>query len=97
MTPGKAGGLLGERLKGARKTGSRPRRLYSAQPHLVVMVVRPFLLTDICPDHRFIPGLVPGEQVDVLEPDLIVYQLRDGARWVDGEGREAASQGRAAG
>ena len=54
MTPGKAGGLLGERLKGADHTGSRPRRLYPAQPHLVVMVVRPFLLTDICPDHRFI-------------------------------------------
>lgn len=42
-----------------------------------------------CQYHRFIPGLVPGEQVDVLEPDLIVYQLRDGARWVDGEGRRA--------
>lgn len=42
-----------------------------------------------CGDHRFIPGLVPGEQVDVIEPDLIIYQLRDGARWVDGEGRAA--------
>lgn len=40
-----------------------------------------------CEMHRFIPGLVPGEQVDVLDGDLIVYQLRDGARWVDGEGR----------
>ena len=27
MTPGKAGGLLDERLKGANKTVSRPRRL----------------------------------------------------------------------
>jgi len=27
MTPGKAGGLLGEPLKGADKTVSRPRRL----------------------------------------------------------------------
>lgn len=42
-----------------------------------------------CDLHRFIPGLVPGEQVDVLDGDLIVYQLRDGARWVDGEGRAA--------
>lgn len=42
-----------------------------------------------CPDHRFIPGLVPGEQVDVLDGDLIVYRLRDGSEWVDG-GREAA-------
>lgn len=43
-----------------------------------------------CPDHRFIPALVPGEQLDVLDGDLIVYQLNTGARWVDGEGREAA-------
>lgn len=43
-----------------------------------------------CPDHRFIPALVPGEQLDVLAGDLIVYRLKDGSRWVDGEGREAA-------
>jgi hypothetical protein len=32
MTPGKAGGLLGERLKGAHKTVSRPRRLHLCLP-----------------------------------------------------------------
>lgn len=37
-----------------------------------------------CPDHRFIPDLVPGEQVDVLDGDMIVYRLRDGSSWTDG-------------
>jgi len=35
--------------------------------------------------HRYIPELVPGEQVDV-RGEAIVYQMRDGAEWVD-EGR----------
>ena len=34
MTTGKAGGLLGERLKGANKTMSRPRRLHTTPPTL---------------------------------------------------------------
>ncbi|MFG1389070.1 oxidoreductase [Xanthobacter versatilis] len=42
-----------------------------------------------CGDHRFIPDLVPGEQVDVRDGELIVYRLRTGAEWVDGA-REAA-------
>ena len=54
MTPGKAGGLLDERLKGADNTVSRPRRLYPSQPHLVVMFIRLLLLADIGPDHRFV-------------------------------------------
>jgi hypothetical protein len=32
--------------------------------------------------HRYLPGLVAGEQVDV-RGDAIVYQMRDGAEWVD--------------
>lgn len=39
-----------------------------------------------CPQHRFIPELVPGIQVDVRGEDMIVYTLRDGSEWVDGEG-----------
>lgn len=36
-----------------------------------------------CPSHRYIPDLVPGEQVDVKGDD-VVYLLRSGASWVDG-------------
>ena len=37
-----------------------------------------------CGAHRFIPDLVPGEQVDV-EGENVVYELRvAGARWTDG-------------
>jgi hypothetical protein len=35
--------------------------------------------------HRYIPALVAGEQTDV-RGDAVVYQMRDGAEWVD-EGR----------
>jgi hypothetical protein len=37
-----------------------------------------------CDDHRFIPALVPGEQVDVIDGDLIVYRMADGSNWIDG-------------
>jgi hypothetical protein len=37
-----------------------------------------------CEDHRFIPDLVPGEQVDVIDGELIVYRLADGSEWIDG-------------
>ena len=40
-----------------------------------------------CPAHRFIPALVPGEQVDVLDGDVITYRLADGSEYRDGEGR----------
>jgi len=36
-----------------------------------------------CPEHRFLPDLVAGEQVDVIHGQ-VVYRLRDGSRWVDG-------------
>lgn len=32
--------------------------------------------------HRYVPALVAGEQVDV-RGDAVVYQMRDGAEWVD--------------
>ena len=37
-----------------------------------------------CDDHRFIPALVPAQQVDVRDRDLIVYRLPDGSEWIDG-------------
>lgn len=37
-----------------------------------------------CTDHRFIPALVPGEQIDVIEDDMIVYRMPDGSEWIDG-------------
>lgn len=37
-----------------------------------------------CEDHRFIPGLVPGEQVDAAEDaSWVSYNLKDGTNWVD--------------
>jgi len=49
-------------------------------------------MQDGCPAHRYIPDLVPGEQIDVIGEDIVVYRLADGSEWHDGEG----SQGRAA-
>lgn len=43
-----------------------------------------------CPAHLFLPGLVPGEQVDVdLAGERVLYRLRDGSEWWDG-GSDAA-------
>ena len=42
-----------------------------------------------CEHHRYIPALVPGEQIDVIYGDCIVYQMEDGDHWIDGE-RQAA-------
>lgn len=42
-----------------------------------------------CGDHRYLPSLVPGEQVDVIDGDLIAYRLPDGTTWIDGQ-RETA-------
>jgi hypothetical protein len=39
-----------------------------------------------CPSHRWLPDLVPAEQVDVQGED-IVYRLEDGSLWVDEEGK----------
>lgn len=34
-------------------------------------------------DHRYIPELVPGEQVDVGAGDAVVYRMNDGSEWAD--------------
>jgi hypothetical protein len=44
-----------------------------------------------CPAHRFTPDLVPGEQVDVIGDDIVVYRLADGSEWRDGEGGRNAA------
>lgn len=38
---------------------------------------------DGCDQHRYLPDLVPGEQVDVAG-DVIVYRMNDGSEWRDG-------------
>jgi hypothetical protein len=39
-----------------------------------------------CPNHLFIPALVPGEQIDVDEvAETVTYRLPDGRLWVDGQ------------
>ena len=46
-----------------------------------------------CPHHLFIPGLVPGEQIDADEiAETITYLMPDGAMWRDGyvDSRRAA-------
>lgn len=36
-----------------------------------------------CPHHLFLPGLVPGEQIDATQ-DSVTYRMPDGSTWVDG-------------
>jgi hypothetical protein len=43
-----------------------------------------------CGSHLFLPGLVPGEQVDAGD-DWVLYKLRDGTAWFNGQ-PEADSQ-----
>ena len=38
-----------------------------------------------CLDHLFLPGVVPGEQVDATE-STVTYKLRNGEMWVNGDG-----------
>lgn len=38
---------------------------------------------DGCSDHRYLPDLVPGEQVNVIG-ESVVYTMIDGSTWVDG-------------
>jgi hypothetical protein len=46
-----------------------------------------------CPAHLFNPYLIDGEQIDCDEEnEVIVYRMRDGSIWRDGESREAACQ-----
>jgi hypothetical protein len=38
-----------------------------------------------CPDHRYLPKLVHGQQVDyVLETHQLIYEMPDGSEWIDG-------------
>lgn len=38
-----------------------------------------------CPSHLFLPGLVPGEQIDADEEnETVTYRLRSGREWIDG-------------
>lgn len=42
-----------------------------------------------CPNHLYLPGLVPGEQVDAdPENETVTYRLPDGSAWVDGHAHE---------
>jgi hypothetical protein len=38
-----------------------------------------------CEEHRFIPALVPGEQIDVRAGEKIVYKMSYGNEWIDGD------------
>jgi len=38
-----------------------------------------------CQDHRYLPDLVPGEQIDARN-GVIVYRMQDGSEWIDGGG-----------
>lgn len=47
---------------------------------------KPLLLEEqeaACPSHLFLPGLVPGKQIDASD-DTVTYELRDGTTWVNG-------------
>ena len=42
-----------------------------------------------CPHHRYLPGLINGEQIDVdPEQETITYRLPNGSEWVDGCGAQ---------
>ena len=44
-----------------------------------------------CPNHLFIPDLVPGEQVDAdTSAETVTYELGNGQTWIDGAERRAA-------
>lgn len=43
-----------------------------------------------CPHHLFLPGLVPGDQIDATQ-DSVTYKMPDGSTWVDGRAPDAAS------
>lgn len=43
-----------------------------------------------CPNHLFLPSLVPGKQIDAdAERELVTYAMGDGTLWNDGSGRAA--------
>jgi hypothetical protein len=39
-----------------------------------------------CPQHRFLPGIVPGEQIDAdIDTGDVTYKLKDGTVWINGD------------
>jgi hypothetical protein len=41
-----------------------------------------------CPHHLYLPGLVPGEQIDADETrETVTYRMADGSEWTDGQER----------
>lgn len=47
-----------------------------------------------CPNHLYLPSVVPGEQVDADEQaETVTYTLHDGREWVDGAHRHDAAKG----
>lgn len=41
-----------------------------------------------CPNHLYLPSLVPGEYTDVDEAaETVTYRMHDGSQWTDGDGR----------
>lgn len=47
-----------------------------------------------CPNHLYLPSLVPGEQIDADETaETVTYTLHDGREWVDGHSRHEAASG----
>lgn len=45
-----------------------------------------------CPNHLYLPGLVPGEAEDADEAaERVTYRMRDGSAWVDGGDRGVAA------
>lgn len=45
-----------------------------------------------CPQHLYLPTLVPGEQIDADEQsETVTYRLADGSAWSDGAHREGAA------
>lgn len=50
-----------------------------------------------CLSHLYVPGMVPGEQVDASEEDeTVTYVLWNGKTWVDGAANDNEKQGEAA-
>lgn len=46
-----------------------------------------------CPTHLFLPGLIPGVQIDAdLEAETVTYRLTTGESWTDGARSEEAAQ-----
>jgi hypothetical protein len=77
MTPGKAGGLLGEPLKGGVNFCGRSKR--QAQLHLFVALLFGFLVADVLDDRRFVQSyrgykVAPGPEVLAREIPLLSHK-----------------------